>query len=101
MCISYPGRVTALDAAGAVVVTDGRARRASTLYLPDIAVGDWVIVAAGTIIERLDPAEAAEIERLVADAIEPSPAASRPAAPVAVHAPEPEATKGVFDVRPA
>ena len=70
MCISFPGRVSAIDEAGAVVVTEGRARRASTLYLPDIAVGDWVTVAAGTIVERLDPAEAAEIERLLATAIE-------------------------------
>lgn len=70
MCISFPGRVSAVDEAGAVVVTEGRARRASTLYLPDIAVGDWVTVAAGTIVERLDPAEAAEIEHLLATAIE-------------------------------
>lgn len=71
MCISYPGHVSVVDEVGAVVVTDGRARRASTLYLPDTAVGDWVIVAAGTIVERLDPAEAAEIERLLEAAIEP------------------------------
>ena len=70
MCISFPGRVSAVDEAGAVVVTEGRARRASTLYLPDIAVGDWVTVAAGTIVERLDPAEAAEIEHLLATEIE-------------------------------
>lgn len=70
MCISYPGRVSVIDEAGAIVVTDGRARRASTLYLPDIAVGDWVIVATGTIVERLDPAEAAEIQRLLGAAIE-------------------------------
>lgn len=70
MCISYPGRVSVIDEAGAIVMTDGRARRASTLYLPDIAVGDWVIVATGTIVERLDPAEAAEIQRLLGAAIE-------------------------------
>jgi hydrogenase maturation factor len=60
-----------MDEAGAIVVTDGRARRASTLYLPDVAVGDWVVVAAGTIVERLDPAEAAEIECLLRTAAEP------------------------------
>ena len=70
MCISYPGRVSVIDEAGAIVVTDGRPRRASTLSLPDIAVGDWVIVATGTIVERLDPAEAAEIQRLLGAAIE-------------------------------
>ena len=70
MCIAFPGRVSAVDDAGAIVMTEGRARRASTLYLPDIAVGDWVTVAAGTIVERLHPSEAAEIERLLATAIE-------------------------------
>jgi hydrogenase maturation factor len=67
-----------MDEAGAIVVTDGRARRASTLYLPDVAVGDWVVVAAGTIVERLDPAEAAEIERLLEAAIEPEDSKGAP-----------------------
>jgi len=29
--------------------------------MPDVAVGDWVYVAVGTIIERLEPAEAEQI----------------------------------------
>ncbi len=62
MCIAFPGRVVAIDAAGAVVETEGRRRRASTLLLTDIAVGDWVTVAAGTIVERLEPDEAIQIQ---------------------------------------
>ncbi len=75
MCITFPGRVVAIDAAGAVVETNGRTRRASTLYLPDIAIGEWVTVAAGTIIERLDAAEAAAVHDLVhlATVSRPSP----------------------------
>jgi hydrogenase assembly chaperone HypC/HupF len=69
MCIAFPGQVVAVDATGAVVETDGRRRRASMLYLPEIAVGDWVTVAAGTIVARLEPAEAAEVRELVAIAI--------------------------------
>jgi hydrogenase assembly chaperone HypC/HupF len=61
MCIGYPGRVTAVDETGAIVATEGRLRRASTLIVPDIREGDWVTVAAGTIVERLDPEEAAWI----------------------------------------
>ncbi len=61
MCIGYPGRVVAVDPEGATVETDGRRRRASTLLLPDAAVGDWVIVATGTIVERLDPDEASDV----------------------------------------
>ena len=41
------------------------ATRIDPALLPDIAVGDWVVVAAGTIVERLSPAEAAEIEEML------------------------------------
>ena len=68
MCISIPGTVVSVDAAGATVETDGRRRRASTMYLPDIAPGDRVWIAAGTIVERLDPAEAASIDAILAEA---------------------------------
>ena len=73
MCIAFPGRVVAIDEAGAVVETEGRRRRASTLYLPQVAVGDWVTVAAGTIVERLDPDEAAEVRNLGTTATRPNP----------------------------
>lgn len=61
MCISYPGRVVELDGANAVVDTVGRRRRATTLLVPDTGVGDWVMVGAGSILRRLDPAEAASL----------------------------------------
>ena len=69
MCIGFPGRVVAVDEFGAMVETEGRRRRASTLFLPDIAVGDWVAVAAGTIVERLEPDQAAEIQAILNQAI--------------------------------
>lgn len=65
MCIEDPGRVVAIDDLGAIVDTAGRRRRASTLLLPDITVGDWVTVAAGTIVDRLRPEEAAEIQTIL------------------------------------
>jgi len=65
MCLEDPGQVVAIDAAGAIVDVRGRRRHASTLVLPDVAVGDWVTVAAGTIVERLDAEEAAEISRIL------------------------------------
>lgn len=70
MCVGFPGQVTAVDELGATVKTLDRERRASTLMMPDIAVGDWVFVAAGTIVERLDPAEAAEISKLLLEAVD-------------------------------
>jgi hydrogenase assembly chaperone HypC/HupF len=69
MCLGFPGRVTAVDQAGVTIDTEGRLRRASTLLMPDIAIGDWVFVAAGTVIDRLEPDEAAHIRETLLEAI--------------------------------
>lgn len=69
MCLGFPGRVTAIDVSGATIDTEGRQRRASTLLMPGLAVGDWVFVAAGTVIDRLEPAEAAHIRTTLFEAI--------------------------------
>jgi hydrogenase assembly chaperone HypC/HupF len=61
MCLDFAAQVTSIDGQVATVDSDGRRRRASTLMYPDIAVGDWVFIALGTIIERLDPTAAASI----------------------------------------
>ncbi|HEY5488986.1 MAG TPA: HypC/HybG/HupF family hydrogenase formation chaperone [Candidatus Limnocylindrales bacterium] len=61
MCLDFAARVTSVDGDVATVDSDGRRRRASTLMFPDIAVGDWVFIALGTIIEKLDPTVAASI----------------------------------------
>jgi hydrogenase assembly chaperone HypC/HupF len=70
MCVSFPGRVISVDEGGASVLTEGRVRRASTLLEPDVAVGDWVMVAAGTIVERLDEARAGEIRDALNEALD-------------------------------
>ena len=61
MCLDFPGRVVERNDDVAVVECEGRMRRASTLLYPDLAVGDWVFVAFGTVIERLDGDTADEI----------------------------------------
>ena len=61
MCIERPGVVVERAGAVAAVSLAGRVRRASTLLVPDLAVGDWVLVAAGTVISRLDPAQAEQL----------------------------------------
>jgi hydrogenase assembly chaperone HypC/HupF len=61
MCVGYPGLVVAVDPSGATVETDGRRRRANTLLVPDVAVGDWVLVSVGAVVDRVDPADAAFI----------------------------------------
>ena len=61
MCLSYPGRVMSVHDDCVLVDEDGRRRRASRLLIADLQPGDWVLVAAGAVIERLDPREAEEI----------------------------------------
>lgn len=70
MCIAFPGRVVSVDETGATVDLEGRLRRASTLLEPDVAAGEWVMIAAGTIVERLDEARAAEIRDALHHAID-------------------------------
>jgi len=82
MCIDDPGRVIALDELGAIVETPAHRRRASTLFLPDVAVGDWVTVAAGTIVDRLTAQEAAEIREILDRAGEPGHAVHPEPVPV-------------------
>ncbi len=68
MCIDFAALVVSRDGDAVIVESEGRRRHASTLLVPDVAVGDWVYVAAGTVIERLDPAQAAETNELLRSA---------------------------------
>ena len=61
MCIAYPARILALETGSAVVDMAGRTRRASLLMTPDVEVGEWVLVAAGTVVRRIDAAEARDL----------------------------------------
>ena len=65
MCVTCPAQVVGIDAQGATVDTEGRRRRASTVIVPDVTVGDWVLVGMGTILERLDPDVAREMRDAV------------------------------------
>jgi hydrogenase expression/formation protein HypC len=68
MCVTYPGQVLEVADEMAVVEIDHRRRRASLLLVPDVSVGDWVIVAAGTVLQILDPDEATQILALLNEA---------------------------------
>ncbi len=65
MCLTLPVEVVEVDGAWATVETSLGRRRASTLVLPDVQPGDWAILAAGTLIEILDPQAAHEITAAV------------------------------------
>ena len=73
MCLTSPARVLAVDDGGATVLLGGRERRASILVVPEVQPGDWVVVAAGTILERIDQAEAAYLAAAVTEAYREEP----------------------------
>jgi len=84
MCLSYPGRVMSVHDDCVLVDEDGRRRRASRLLIPDLRPGDWVLVAAGAVIERLDPREAEEIIATLDAAVAAGAATERQAATAAM-----------------
>jgi hydrogenase assembly chaperone HypC/HupF len=84
MCIAYPARIVALDAGSAVVDMAGRTRRASLLMTPDVEVGAWVLVAAGTVVRQIDAAEAHEL----ASQLDAAMAAFTPQPPPTLTTPE-------------
>jgi hydrogenase expression/formation protein HypC len=65
MCIAQPARVVAIDGGDAVIDVDGMRRRASLLRSPEVGVGEWALVAAGSVLRRLEPAEATELASLL------------------------------------
>ncbi len=73
MCVAYPGQVLEISGGMALVDTQGRARRASTMLIPETAVGDWVVVAAGTVLQILDADEALAIRELLDQALRDEP----------------------------
>ena len=79
MCISYPGQIIEITDGMAVVEFGDRRQRASMLLAPDATVGDWVVIAAGTVIEVLDPAAALEVRQMIDSLTQPAaPAAGAP-----------------------
>jgi hydrogenase expression/formation protein HypC len=64
VCLAVPGRVTSIeegdDTLMASVDFGGIARDVCLQYLPDAAVGDYVVVHVGFAIQRLDEQSALE-----------------------------------------
>jgi hydrogenase assembly chaperone HypC/HupF len=68
MCIDFAARVVSRDGDSVVVEAEGRLRHASTLLVPEVAVGDWVYVAVGTVVEIIDPLVAEQNNQLLRNA---------------------------------
>jgi hydrogenase expression/formation protein HypC len=88
VCIAAPARILEIEEGSAVIELDGRRRRASLVRAPAVAVGDWALVAAGSVLRRLEPDEAAELADLL-----------RPARLAAMDPPDREASRAAGETR--
>ena len=61
MCLAVPGRIIEIEGKTAVVDFGGVKREVRLDLLPDVSVGDYVIVHTGFAIERLNEKRALEI----------------------------------------
>ncbi|RJQ04650.1 MAG: HypC/HybG/HupF family hydrogenase formation chaperone [Bacillota bacterium] len=54
MCLAVPARIVALDGSHCVLDLAGNRLRANVSLVDAPQVGDWVIVHAGYVLERID-----------------------------------------------
>lgn len=61
MCLAIPGKVIELKGDRALLDFGGTRREVSIELMPDIRVGEYGVVHAGFVLERLDEQEANEM----------------------------------------
>ena len=62
MCLGIPMKVVELDGAEALCERQGVRRKARMDLLPEVVVGDFVLVHAGVAISKVQPDDAASRE---------------------------------------
>lgn len=65
MCLAIPAKVVSVEGDSAVVSIEDVEYKASLLLLPDVKPGEYVMLHAGFVIEKVDPDQAAETLRLL------------------------------------
>ena len=68
MCVMLPGRVIAVSELRAdVEMNDGQRTVVNCIHFPDLAVGQYVLVDRGLVVEVIEAAEAEAIMSMYAD----------------------------------
>ena len=60
MCLAVPLKITKIEGKSAVGEAGGLSQRVRVDFIPDLEVGDYVMVHAGFAIERMSEQEALE-----------------------------------------
>lgn len=60
MCLAIPMRLVEIDGTAAVAEVDGVTRQVRLDLLPEVVLGDYVLIHAGLAIARVDPEHAQE-----------------------------------------
>ncbi len=58
MCLAVPARLVTLDGTEGVVDLHGNRVPVCALLTPEVGVGDWVLVHAGFVMQRIDEQQA-------------------------------------------
>ncbi len=67
MCLAVPGQLIELNGEQGKVDMHGSEVEVSTVLVPEVKLGDWVLIHAGFAIQRLDEDEAMETWQLLKD----------------------------------
>ena len=67
MCLAFPGKITEIDAEGNATVDYVAEKRRARVLMQGIAVGDYVIVQGGVVVETVDRASAEKWIATIAD----------------------------------
>ncbi len=78
MCLAVPMKLVERKDELGVVELGGVRREVHLGFVPDLAIGDYVLVHAGFVIERLQPEQAEEDLRLLSRLLEESEGGTTP-----------------------
>ena len=67
MCLAIPARIIELEGDKAIVDAMGNRFKAKTTLLPDVKLGDLVLVHAGFAISKVDENEAKQTWQLISE----------------------------------
>ena len=65
MCLAVAGKVLSIDGMSGMIEVGGIKREAGLHLVPDVKVGDYVLLHAGFAIQKIDEKEAVETMKLL------------------------------------